>query len=584
MAANRAHDSAHDHMTPEPPEAATGRNQHVEPEILEWGLAGAIEFIIGNGLIHPDGVPITRRDVYRQSGFKTIAAERVLARLRPSRKIAETFSGSVLGYLDYIEKNPKSSTKRMRKAKAPEKPGSHPMINDNILKEIAEGLRKDLERLVDGDTIGDCGNAVLSIMSSWPDEVISLANTKLHASPYRDVATSWRRAYEEATLWKVLHLIESVGGASTSRGTKRTHDGEPLQHVCATSAGDSTQEVEESQDWLTEIVEVIDRALIMTGAPGRKEVIEDLLEDLSCCARHLEPADDSTPSQFPTSEKSFEITATIPRVDNLTLEAFQQHLDSSASPIIIRDALSSWRASISWKNPQYLLSKTINGRRLVPVELGKSYTSPLWSQKIMPFSTYMKSYLLSPSATTGYLAQHDLLFQIHGLSGDVTTPDYCYSAPPAPDPASGVAQQEELEEPLRNAWLGPAGTISPLHTDPYHNILCQVVGRKYVRLYAPGETKKLYPRGVDERGVSLENTSEVDLEVWRKFEQRQDGNEDDEALEQERTEFEDKFPLFKDARFVEAVLEAGECIYIPVGWWHYIESLDVSFNVSYWFN
>ncbi|GAB7338148.1 hypothetical protein MBLNU457_4501t1 [Dothideomycetes sp. NU457] len=562
--------------SPEPPNPPE-KYAHYPLDILEMILASGVEFAIGNGLIHPNGVSITLEEIYRSLGFKTRAAERALARCKPQTLKAKAGNfESVLDYINSLDINTSSKPTLRAPSKlsirvpdgASFSQTQATMSNDSILKDLAKRLRGKLEMRVDGDTIDDCGNAVLSIMSSRPDDGISLANTQLHARPYREVATSWRRAYEEASLWKVLRHIESIVSASTSKGTKRTHDGEPVQALLATSAGDSTQEAEDSKDWLTECVEVIDRALITTGAPGRKEVIEDLLKDLSHCAESLDPADVTIPDQFPTSERSFEINATIPRVDHLTLEAFQQHLDTTASPIIIRDALSSWPAASRWKNPQYLLSKTINGRRLVPVELGKSYTSPLWSQKIMPFSTYMKSHLLSASATTGYLAQHDLLSQIHGLSGDVTTPDYCYSAPPAPDPASAVKQQEELEEPLRNAWLGPAGTISPLHTDPYHNILCQVVGRK----------------GVDERGVSLENTSEVDLEVWRNFEQSKDKDQDNEVLKQERAEFEEKFPLFTEAKFVEAVLKAGECIYIPVGWWHYIESLDVSFNVSYWFN
>lgn len=28
--------------------------------------------------------------------------------------------------------------------------------------------------------------------------------------------------------------------------------------------------------------------------------------------------------------------------------------------------------------------------------------------------------------------------------------------------------------PSVNAWLGPKGTCSPCHTDPTHNLLCQV--------------------------------------------------------------------------------------------------------------
>lgn len=35
--------------------------------------------------------------------------------------------------------------------------------------------------------------------------------------------------------------------------------------------------------------------------------------------------------------------------------------------------------------------------------------------------------------------------------------------------------------------------VTPPHTDPYHNLLAQVVGRKYVRLYRPDATPGLYP-------------------------------------------------------------------------------------------
>ena len=35
--------------------------------------------------------------------------------------------------------------------------------------------------------------------------------------------------------------------------------------------------------------------------------------------------------------------------------------------------------------------------------------------------------------------------------------------------------------------------VTPAHTDPHHNLLAQVVGRKYVRLYAPPDLPRLYP-------------------------------------------------------------------------------------------
>lgn len=94
----------------------------------------------------------------------------------------------------------------------------------------------------------------------------------------------------------------------------------------------------------------------------------------------------------------------------------------------------------------------------------------------------------------------------------------------------------QLFEPFLNAWFGPAGTVSPLHTDPYYNILCQVVGKRYVRLYNPDQSEKLYSRG-EEGGIDMSNTSQLDAE----------GNED----------FIEKFPLFKEARYVKTVLGRG---------------------------
>lgn len=96
----------------------------------------------------------------------------------------------------------------------------------------------------------------------------------------------------------------------------------------------------------------------------------------------------------------------------------------------------------------------------------------------------------------GYLAQHRLFDQIPLLMKDIVTPDYCALFAPE-DEVEGNSTlstgDPASDDIIVNAWLGPSSTVSPLHHDPYHNILAQVVGYKYVRLYHPKESQNLYP-------------------------------------------------------------------------------------------
>lgn len=256
----------------------------------------------------------------------------------------------------------------------------------------------------------------------------------------------------------------------------------------------------------------------------------------------------------------------------MSLSQFEKHLKSQ-QPHVITNALNEWPAfgEHPWEDSSYLLSKMLGGRRLVPVELGRSYLDEGWGQKIMTFKEFLDTYLLNPKdPSIAYLAQHDLFKQIPVLRHDVVIPDFCYTNPPPPAPGTSLHGSDirSLDEPLLNAWFGPSGTISPLHTDPYHNILCQVVGKKYVRLYSPEQTTSLYPMEV-ENGIDMRNNSRIPVERV----EMNLGAENDED-----------FPMFDDVTFVETILHEGECLYIPVGWWHYVRSLTTSFSVSFWWN
>lgn len=68
-----------------------------------------------------------------------------------------------------------------------------------------------------------------------------------------------------------------------------------------------------------------------------------------------------------------------------------------------------------------------------------------------------------------------------------------------------------------NFWCGTRGVISPCHQDPFYNLLCQVHGRKIVRLYPPSVgTSLLYPAtGTVQKNTStVHNLEDVDLERY----------------------------------------------------------------------
>lgn len=442
------------------------------------------------------------------------------------------------------------------------------------------------------------------------DDLLALAKEKFYAFPFKDVPECWRALFLEASLLKFSALASTE---SLSLEEKKD--------------GDSDFDVIDDRV-IDQMVETMDMALIMVGAPASEvmrlaidcamdllqKIHEEMMDNdrstqspmkrqkLSCSYSPLRSTS-SYQDRFPSvSIKSPYLLNSISRVtsneinidnDDGNIDKFAKHMHQpqddtlGAEPLIITGSIDSWpaRNMKPWSSPSYLLSKTIGGRRSVPIEVGRSYVDSGWGQKIVTFKDFMTEYMLrstneGEAKETGYLAQHNLFSQIPSLRNDITIPDYCYVYPPQPHSACSpalkekYAQMEELEEPLINAWFGPPGTISPLHTDPYHNILAQVVGKKYLRLYPPRETSKLYARGVEDGGIDMSNTSEVDIGVLEGW----DGTIEEQ--EEERK----KFSEAESAKYWDCVLEEGEVLYIPVGWWHYVRGLSASFSVSFWWN
>ncbi|KAF5288073.1 hypothetical protein FQR65_LT12123 [Abscondita terminalis] len=228
-----------------------------------------------------------------------------------------------------------------------------------------------------------------------------------------------------------------------------------------------------------------------------------------------------------------------------TLEQFTESYYTPKVPVKLQDCISHWPACEKWTDLNYLLK--IAGSRTVPIEIGSHYTDENWTQKLMSLKDFIHNHYLGNSNSVGYLAQHNLFDQISELRNDIRVPDYC-----------GLSRDydEESCEPDINAWLGPEGTVSPLHFDPKDNLLAQVYGTKQILLYSPDDSDCLYPHG----DKLLFNTAQVD--PYKPDAQT--------------------YPKFASATVYKCLLEPGEMLFIPLKWWHHVTALDKSFSVSFW--
>jgi hypothetical protein len=202
------------------------------------------------------------------------------------------------------------------------------------------------------------------------------------------------------------------------------------------------------------------------------------------------------------------------------------------------------------------------GGRLVPVSLG----SPLVGYSGVehwPLSRLIEEHLLPSNATHDaprpeglqpdeetncrvvYMSQHHLLHQHPALQALLAVPPYTLGREMSP----------------ANLWIGTRGTVTSLHSDPSDNLLCQVAGFKYFRLYALDQTPLLHATTLRAKNTNSFGTSPVRLEA---------------PLPPEHASV-------AQAEYIEGLLAPGDMLFLPKSMWHYVRSLTTSVSVNFWF-
>lgn len=399
---------------------------------------------------------------------------------------------------------------------------------------------------------------------------------KLHTGHWMDVDIAWRDAYTLAQLLVVDNKISCMGlrrdGCNLDWSNTKGKDAVQGSSL-GTEGMESGERVAEEEVLVKDCLRKLDEAVLM-GGPLFRRAVDAKIEALggyssSFHTRKKQKKKAECEELVGTNNRTRQLLpfgSMSPPGKRLSVENLLPLEDflvayMGKKPCIINGITQNWPANEKWKSITYFKQRF--GFRTVPVEVGKHYLASDWHQDLMTLSEFTDAYLLdkindqectSTNPTKelrgqsnqqgkkiGYLAQHSLFDQIPELKEDIVIPDYC---------SLGNGKVETI-----NAWLGPAGTVTPLHHDPHHNIFTQVYGRKYVRLYSPECSKILSPFDDGLR----ENSSQIDLDV-----------EEDRRL--------------NGVEYFDCVLEAGQALYMPPKWWHYVKALSTSLSISFWWN
>ncbi|WVQ72386.1 hypothetical protein IAR50_001938 [Cryptococcus sp. DSM 104548] len=269
-------------------------------------------------------------------------------------------------------------------------------------------------------------------------------------------------------------------------------------------------------------------------------------------------------------------------VRSFTSANLQKHLATQPIlPLHLPDLTAGWPALASWslKDNLKALRDRIGEDRVADIELGKSgrgYLDKEWQKINMPFGIFLDAFIfnlipssdLSFQVPTAYLAQSDLLDSTSSLLSDV---------PPLPHFYAG--REKSLYR--RTIWIGPDGSFTPFHKDPYVGIYTQVVGRKIFHVVPPAAAPHLNPSPKPLHG----NTSQIPIPVSRILSPLSDPADltdlPPNTLAECRERLRRAFDLDGSC---QVEVGPGESVLIPEGWWHAAEGIDgPGVGVGAWF-
>jgi hypothetical protein len=227
-------------------------------------------------------------------------------------------------------------------------------------------------------------------------------------------------------------------------------------------------------------------------------------------------------------------------VQNISPEDFKEKYYKPMKPLVIKDLAKTWDAYKKW-NWDYFID--IVGEKEVGVYnniKSDAYTPINTADAYMKFGDYLKKVKEGPLDLRIFL--FNIFQNAPQVKNDFTWPDHLMK---------GFVKKYPM------LFVGGAGSITHIHfdIDMSHILHTQFVGRKKVLLFPFEEQYKLYRKPWEV--LSLANFAHYDKEF----------------------DYE-SFPATKLAKGYEVILEHGDTLFMPAGYWHHMEYLDSGFAMS----
>lgn len=211
-------------------------------------------------------------------------------------------------------------------------------------------------------------------------------------------------------------------------------------------------------------------------------------------------------------------------------------------PVVIKGMLEDWPALTQW-TPEYL--KRQCGDQLIEAQYGRN-NSPNYEmesakfKKQMAFSEYID--LINSCGPTNdfYMTANNT--NLNGQALKALWKDVPL-----------ISEYLKVDNPTYQGffWYGPPGTVTPLHHDLTNNFMAQIQGSKLVRMIPPNRLPNIYNHHHCYSNVDLGNIDYA------------------------------QYPEFRGIKIIDVLIEPGDLLFLPVGYWHYVLGLERSITMTY---